>query len=103
MKLLPKTLLVDEVILQVFSTTEGVSSHWEVIVIGSPPYLKVSYLLVGKFLNGYIEPINSKPELRVEVNSIKGNAVNTLKHTERSTLLATRIESIDIYNTLVTV
>lgn len=96
------SVLGDNVTVQVFSGTEGVSSHSEVIFSGSPPSLKVSDLLAGRFLNGYGEPIDGGPELRGEDRVIKGNAVNPVKRSQPSTLLATGIAGIDLNNTLVT-
>ena len=96
------SVIGDKVTLQVFSGTEGVSSHSEVIFTGSPPSLKVSELLAGRFLNGYGEPIDGGPELRGEARMIKGNAVNPVKRSKPSTLLATGIAGIDLNNTLVT-
>lgn len=96
------SVIGDKVTLQVFSGTEGVSSHSEVIFTGSPPSLKVSDLLAGRFLNAYGEPIDGGPELRGEARMIKGNAVNPVKRSKPSTLLATGIAGIDLNNTLVT-
>jgi V/A-type H+-transporting ATPase subunit B len=96
------SVIGDKVTLQVFSGTEGVSSHSEVLFTGSPPSLKVSDLLAGRFLNGYGEPIDGGPELRGEARMIKGNAVNPVKRSKPSTLLATGIAGIDLNNTLVT-
>ena len=92
----------EDVTVQVFSGTEGVSSHSEVIFSGAPPALKVSDLLASRFLNGYGEPIDGGPELRGEERVIKGNAVNPVKRSKPSTLLATGIAGIDLNNTLVT-
>ena len=92
----------DMVTVQVFSGTEGVSSHSEVIFSGSPPTLKVSDLLASRFLNCYGEPIDGGPKLRGEERIIKGNAVNPVKRSKPSTLLATGIAGIDLNNTLVT-
>lgn len=96
------SVIGDKVTLQVFSGTEGVSSHSEVIFTGSPPSLKVCDLLAGRFLNAYGEPIDGGPELRGEARMIKGNAVNPVKRSKPSTLLATGIAGIDLNNTLVT-
>jgi V/A-type H+-transporting ATPase subunit B len=96
------SIIDQNVTLQVFSGTEGVSSHSEVIFTGSPPSLKVSDLLAGRFLNGYGEPIDGGAELRGENRIIKGNAVNPVKRSNPSTLLATGIAGIDLNNTLVT-
>lgn len=96
------SVIGEDVTLQVFSGTEGISSHSDVIFTGSPPALKVSELLAGRFLNGYGEPIDGGPELRGETRTIKGNAVNPVKRSKPSTLLATGIAGIDLNNTLVT-
>lgn len=96
------SVMGEDVTLQVFSGTEGISSHSDVIFTGSPPALKVSDLLAGRFLNGYGEPIDGGPELRGETRAIKGNAVNPVKRSKPSTLLATGIAGIDLNNTLVT-
>jgi V/A-type H+/Na+-transporting ATPase subunit B len=96
------SVMGEDVTLQVFSGTEGISSHSDVIFTGSPPILKVSDLLAGRFLNGYGEPIDGGPELRGETRAIKGNAVNPVKRSKPSTLLATGIAGIDLNNTLVT-
>ena len=92
----------DDVTLQVFAGTEGISSDSEVVFSGSPPQLKVSDLLAGRFLNGYGEPIDGGPEMRGEARPIKGSAVNPVKRSKPSTLLTTGIAGIDLNNTLVT-
>lgn len=92
----------ENVTLQVFSGTEGISSQSEVVFTGSPPLLKVSDLLAGRFLNGYGEPIDGGPEIRGEARPIKGSAVNPVKRSKPSSLLATGIAGIDLNNTLVT-
>jgi len=96
------SVIGEHVTLQVFSGTEGISSQSEIIFTGLPPILKVSDLLAGRFLNGYGEPIDGGPELRGEARNIKGNAVNPVKRSKPSTLLATGIAGIDLNNTLVT-
>jgi len=92
----------ENVTLQVFSGTEGISSQSEVVFTGSPPLLKVSDLLAGRFLNGYGEPIDGGSEIRGEARPIKGSAVNPVKRSKPSSLLATGIAGIDLNNTLVT-
>ena len=92
----------ENVTLQVFSGTEGISSDSEIVFSGSPPQLNVSDLLAGRFLNGYGEPIDGGPEVRGEARPIKGSAVNPVKRSKPSTLLTTGIAGIDLNNTLVT-
>jgi len=96
------SVIGEHVTLQVFSGTEGISSQSEVVFSGRPPQLKVSDLLAGRLLDAYGEPIDAGPELRGEARSIKGSAVNPVKRSKPSTLLATGIAGIDLNNTLVT-
>lgn len=96
------SVIGEDVTLQVFSGTEGISSQSEVIFTGSPPLLKVGDLMAGRFLNAYGEPIDDGPELRGDARVIKGSAVNPVKRSKPSTLLATGIAGIDLNNTLVT-
>ena len=92
----------EQVTLQVFAGTEGLSSTSEVLFSGMPPTLKVSDLLAGRFLNAYGNPIDSGPELVGENRLINGSAVNPVKRAKPSTLLATGIAGSDLNNTLVT-
>lgn len=96
------SVIGENVTLQVFSGTEGISSQSEVIFTGSPPLLNVSDLLAGRFLNGYGKPIDGGPEIRGEARPIKGSAVNPVKRSKPSSLLATGVAGIDLNNTLVT-
>jgi len=92
----------DVVTLQVFSGTEGLSSHSKVTFSGSPPALRVHDLLAGRFLNAYGDAIDGGPELVGEKRLINGSAVNPVRRAKPSTLLATGIAGIDLNNTLVT-
>lgn len=92
----------EAVTLQVFSGTEGISSTSEVIFSGSPPTLKVSELLAGRYLNAFGDPIDGGPALIGEPRLITGGAVNPVKRAKPSTLLTTGIAGIDLNNTLVT-
>ena len=92
----------DEVTLQVFGGTDGLSSNSQVIFSGSPPALKVDDLLAGRILNALGLPMDGGPELRGEQRSIKGPAVNPVQRAKPSTFLATGIAGIDLNNTLVT-
>jgi V/A-type H+-transporting ATPase subunit B len=92
----------EEVTLQIFSGTEGISSDSEIVFSGMPPTLQVSELLAGRFLNAYGDPIDGGSPLVGEKRLINGNAVNPVKRAQPSTLLATGIAGIDLNNTLVT-
>ncbi len=96
------SVMGDQVTLQVFLGTEGISTSAEIVFSGSPPQLKVSELLAGRFLNAYGEPIDGGPDLEGEARQIAGNVVNPVRRSKPSTLLATGIAGIDLNNTLVT-
>ena len=48
----------DEITLQVFQGTEGISTDAEVIFHGEPPVLKVSDDLAGRFFDAYGNPLD---------------------------------------------
>ncbi|MFA8299899.1 MAG: V-type ATP synthase subunit B [Hyphomicrobiales bacterium] len=95
-------IIGDEVTLQVFSGTEGISTSSEVIFAGKPPVLKVGLQLAGRFFNAYGEPIDGGPEPDGEVREIGGPSVNPVRRQQPSELIATGIAGIDLNNTLVT-
>jgi len=95
-------IMGDEVTLQVFGGTEGISTHGEVIFTGKPPTLKVGEDLAGRFFNAYGHPIDGGPEIEGEEREIGGPSVNPVKRKQPSELIATGIAGIDLNNTLVT-
>ena len=52
-------IMGDQVTLQVFAGTEGITTDSEVIFHGEPPKLRVSDNLAGRFFNAYGEPIEA--------------------------------------------
>lgn len=92
----------DQVTLQVFSGTEGITTDSEVIFSGTPPQLPVSKLLAGRFLNAYGLPLDGKGPVQGEIRTIGGPAVNPSRRSRPSVLLSTGIGGIDLNNTLVT-
>lgn len=95
-------IIGDEVTLQVFSGTDGISTNAEVIFTGAPPSLKVSEDLVGRFFNPFGKPIDKGPEVEGKEVSIGGPSVNPTKRKQPSQLISTGIAGIDLNNTLVT-
>lgn len=91
----------DEVILQVFSGTEGIPTNAEVAFLGRPPQLKVSDQLCGRFFNAYGDPIDGGPEAEGEGRDIGSPSVNPVRRKQPSELIATGIAGIDLNNTLV--
>ncbi|HNW99747.1 MAG TPA: V-type ATP synthase subunit B [Candidatus Cloacimonadota bacterium] len=95
-------IMNDNVTLQIFSGTEGISTAAEVVFLGKPPVLKVSDLLAGRFFNAYGDPIDEGPEVEGPEVEIGGPSVNPVRRKQPSELIATGIAGIDLNNTLVT-
>jgi V/A-type H+-transporting ATPase subunit B len=91
----------DQVVLQVFSGTEGIPTNAEVTFLGTPPQLKVSNQLAGRFFNAFGEPIDGGPEIEGEIREIGGPSVNPVRREQPSQLIATGIAGIDLNNSLV--
>lgn len=91
----------DQVVLQVFSGTEGIPTNAEVTFLGNPPQLKVSDELSGRFFNAYGHPIDGGPEIEGEIREIGGPSVNPVRREQPSQLIATGIAGIDLNNSLV--
>lgn len=92
----------DEVTLQVFQGTEGISTNAEVIFTGKPPTIKVSEQLSGRFFNAYGKPIDGGPEVDGEEREIGGPSVNPVRRKQPSEYITTGIAGIDLNNALVT-
>ena len=92
----------DQVTLQVFVGTEGIATDAEVMFLGTPPALKVSEELSGRFFDAYGRPIDAGPEVEGEEREIGGPSVNPVRRKQPSRLIATGIPGIDLNNTLVT-
>ncbi len=91
----------DDVTLQVFEGTGGISTNSEVMFLGKAPSLKVSEQLAGRFFNAYGNPIDGGPEIEGKEVEIGGPSVNPVRRRQPSELIATGIAGIDLNNTLV--
>lgn len=94
-------IIGDEVTLQVFPGTEGISTDAEVVFLGKAPVLKVGEQLCGRFFNAFGEPIDGGPVIDGEEREIGGPSVNPVRRKQPSELIATGIAGIDLNNTLV--
>lgn len=92
----------NEVTLQIFVGTEGISTDAQVVFLGKPPTLKVSDDLAGRFFDAYGRPIDGGPEVEGEEREIGGPSVNPVRRKQPNQLIATGIAGIDLNNTLVT-
>ncbi|MCE2496698.1 MAG: V-type ATP synthase subunit B [Flavobacteriales bacterium] len=90
-----------EVTLQVFGGTEGLFTDAETVFLGKAPTLKVGDDLIGRFFNGYGEPIDDGPELMGREIEIGGPTINPVRRQQPFQLIATGIAGIDLNNTLV--
>ncbi|MFO1526493.1 MAG: V-type ATP synthase subunit B [Turneriella sp.] len=91
----------DEVTLQVFSGTDGLSTGSRVHFLGVPPQLHVGDDLAGRYLNAYGEPIDNLPPLAGRLVETGGPTVNPVRRQQPFELIATGIAGIDLNNTLV--
>jgi len=91
----------DGVTLQIFAGTEDISTDAPVTFLGTPPSLKVSDALSGRFFNAYGDPIDSGPRVEGESRQTGGPSVNPYKRMQPSQIIPTGIAGIDLNNTLV--
>ena len=91
----------DQVTVQVFEGTEGISTDAEVVFHGVPPTLKVGDGLAGRFFNAYGEPLEGGAPVEGEEREIGGPTVNPFRRCQPSELIATGIAGIDLNNTIV--
>ena len=69
----------EDVTLQVFEGTGGISTNAEVTFLGKSPSLKVSDQLAGRFFNAYGNPIDGGPEIEGKEVEIGGPSVNPVR------------------------
>ncbi|MCG9873670.1 MAG: V-type ATP synthase subunit B [Leptospiraceae bacterium] len=95
-------IMKDEVTLQVFSGTEGISTETEILFLGRPPSIQLGDDLAGRYLNAYGIPIDGGPDLMGDLVEIGGPTLNPVRRKQPSELIETGIAGIDLNNTLVT-
>jgi len=95
-------ILGDDVVLQVYSGTEGIPTNAEVVFLGRSPQLKVGPQLAGRFFDAFGQPIDGGPDVEGEPRDIGSPSVNPVRRKQPSDLIATGIAGIDLNNTLVT-
>lgn len=96
------SVIDDQVTLQVFAGTEGLSTNSHIIFTGKPPTLAVGDLLAGRFFNALGQSIDQGSVVNGTERVIKGATVNPVNRAKPDVLLATGIAGIDLNNTLVT-
>jgi V/A-type H+/Na+-transporting ATPase subunit B len=91
----------DEVSLQIFAGTEGVSTGDRVQFLGHPMQVSFSEDMFGRVFDGSGEPRDNRPEIRSKRFDIGSPAVNPVKRRRPDKMIHTGIPMIDVFNTLV--
>jgi len=91
----------DEVSLQVFAGTQGVSTGDRVRFFGRPMQVPFSEALMGRIFDGAGRPRDGKPELHENPIDIGTPAINPVRRLRPSRMIRTGIPMIDVFNTLV--
>jgi len=94
-------IIGDQVTLQVFDGTEGLSTDAEVIFTGSSPTLEIGDHMAGRFFNAYGKPIDNSPIREGSPVEVGGPSVNPVRRVQPNQLINTGIAGIDLNNTLV--
>ncbi len=104
---LPRTAQVillkgEEVSLQVFSGTKGLSTHSVVRFLGRPMEVTFSPNILGRAFSGTGSPIDGGPSLADEPKiEIDGPTVNPARRILASRMIRTNVPMIDVFNSLV--
>ncbi|MBE0505192.1 MAG: V-type ATP synthase subunit B [Marinospirillum sp.] len=104
---LPRTAQVillqgEEVSLQVFSGTKGLSTHSVVRFLGRPMEVTFSPNILGRAFSGTGHPIDGGPALTEEPKiEIDGPTVNPSRRILASRMIRTDVPMIDVFNCLV--
>ncbi len=92
----------DEVSLQIFSGTQGISTQAAVSFLGHPMKVTYSNNILGRIFNGTGEPMDGgsslQPDPKVSIETI---TVNPMKRLLASKMIRTQVPMIDLFNCLV--
>jgi V/A-type H+/Na+-transporting ATPase subunit B len=91
----------DEVNLQIFAGTEGVSTGDHVHFLGHPMQVQVSESMFGRVFDGSGSPRDKRPKIRGKSLDIGSPAVNPVMRRRPDKMIHTGIPMIDVFNTLV--
>lgn len=91
----------DQVSLQIFGGTEGVSTGDKIRFLGHSFKVPFSDALLGRVFDGSGRPRDGRSQVRAEAVEIGTPAVNPIKRRVPNKMIHTRIPMIDIFNTLV--
>ena len=91
----------DEVALQVFAGSRGVSVEDEVRFLGKPMQVAFSEDMLGRIFDGGGRPRDGGPLLRENLIEVAGPSVNPAKRIIPRRMIRTNIPMIDVFNSLV--
>ncbi len=91
----------DQVSLQIFAGTSGVSTGDKVRFLGRPMQVPFADDLLGRVFDGSGRPRDGKPEVEAESVDIGSPAVNPVRRRMPDHMIETGIPMIDIFNSLV--
>jgi len=91
----------DQVSLQIFGGTEGVSTGDKIRFLGHSFEVPFSDALLGRVFDGSGLPRDGRPEVKADAVETGSPAVNPIKRRVPDKMIHTRIPMIDIFNTLV--
>ena len=91
----------DQVSLQVFAGTQGVSTGDRIRFLGRPMQVPFSSDLLGRIFDGAGRPRDGRPEVQADPIPIGGPAVNPTRRNLPAKMIHTGIPMIDIFNSLV--
>jgi V/A-type H+-transporting ATPase subunit B len=91
----------DQVSLQVFAGTRGVSTGDKIRFLGRPMQVPFSDDLMGRVFDGSGRPRDERPEVEAERVDIGSPPVNPTRRRRPDHMIETRIPMIDIFNSLV--
>jgi len=91
----------DEVSLQVFAGTHGISTGGRVHFFGRPMQVPFTEKLLGRVFDGAGRPRDGKPELDEEPIDIGSPVINPTRRRRPDKMIRTGIPMIDVFNTLV--
>ncbi|MBM9604171.1 V-type ATP synthase subunit B [Desulfopila inferna] len=91
----------DEVSLQIFAGTEGISNGDRVHFLGHPMQVLFTDAMFGRVFNGSGKPRDKRPGIESVKVEIGSPAVNPVKRRRPNKMIHTGIPMIDVFNTLV--
>ena len=91
----------DNVTVQVFGGTKGISTSDRVRFLGHPMRVKYGHSLLGRIFNGSGVPIDGGPEPQEEEIPIGGPSFNPANRIIPKQMIRTNIPMIDVFNSLV--